>query len=97
MLVVNDRYEFIFTTSDTMGRLFDTCDELNVYISEQYTAGTPVQIAYKLGEPVAYEVAGAETMTALFGINTVLTDADSVAVTGREDLLHTLSALKASE
>lgn len=97
MLVVNDRYEFIFTTSNTMGRLFDTCDELNAYISEQYTAGTPVQIAYKLDEPVAYEVAGAETMTALSGINTVLTDADSVAVTGREDLLHVLSGIQSSE
>lgn len=67
------------------------------YLAAQYAAGTPFQIAYELADPVSFEADEAETLPGLQGINTVLTDADSVAVTGREDLLHTLSALKASE
>lgn len=57
------------------------------YLAEQYTAGTPVQIAYKLAEPIPFQVEG-EQILALKGINNILTDADTVTVTGREDPVH---------
>ena len=67
------------------------------YLAAQYAAGTPFQIAYELADPVSFEADEAETLPGLQGINTVLTDADSVAVTGREDLLHVLSSIQSSE
>lgn len=58
---------------------------LKAYLAAQYAAGTPVQIAYKLAEPVTFTVTGAQPIPALSGVNTVITDADSVTVTGRAD------------
>lgn len=58
---------------------------LKAYLAAQYAAGTPVQIAYKLAEPVTFTVTGAQPIHALSGVNTVITDADSVTVTGRAD------------
>lgn len=57
------------------------------YLAEQYAAGTPVQIAYKVAEPVSFR-AETEQIQALKGINNILTDADTVTVTGREDPVH---------
>lgn len=57
------------------------------YLAEQYAAGTPVQIAYKLAEPIPFQIEG-EQILALKGINNILTDADTVTVTGREDPVH---------
>ena len=57
------------------------------YLAEQYTAGTPMQIAYKLAEPVSFQVE-TEQIPALKGINNILTDADTVTVSGREDPVH---------
>ena len=76
----------------------DTADisSWKTYLAEQYAAGTPVQIAYKPIE-VAQFKADTRELPALSGINTVLTDADSLTVTGREDLLHVLSGIQASE
>ena len=50
------------------------------YLAAQYAAGTPVQIAYKLAEPVPFKATGGQPIKALKGINTVFTDADSVFV-----------------
>lgn len=58
---------------------------LKAHLAAQYAAGTPVQIAYKLAEPVTFTVTGAQPIHALSGVNTVITDADSVTVTGRAD------------
>lgn len=58
---------------------------LKAYLAAQYAAGTPVQIAYKLAEPVPFTVTGAQPIPALSGVNAVLTDANSVTVTGRAD------------
>lgn len=57
------------------------------YLAAQYAAGTPVQIAYKLAEPIPFQVDG-DQIPALKGINNILTDADTVTVTGREDPVH---------
>lgn len=47
-----------------------------------------VQVCYKLAEPVPFTAIGAQPLLALAGANTVLTDADSVSVSGRADLIH---------
>lgn len=61
------------------------------WLADQYAAGTPVQIAYKLNAPISFLATGNAPVKALSGINTVLTDADSVEVTGREDLIHAIT------
>lgn len=54
-----------------------------------YASGTApttgAQVAYKLAEPISFTATGAQPIPALSGVNTLLTDADSVTVTGRAD------------
>lgn len=71
-----------------------TVDALKSYLAAQYAAGTPVQIAYKLAEPVPFTTTGAQPIPALSGVNTVLTDADSVTVTGRADPIKRITDLE---
>lgn len=71
-----------------------TVDEWKSYLATQYAAGTPVQIAYKLAEPVPFTATGAQPMPALAGVNTVLTDADSATVTGRADPIKRITDLE---
>lgn len=67
---------------------------LKAYLAAQYAAGTPVQVCYKLAEPVPFSATGAQPIPALSGVNTILTDADGVVVTGAEDPKHTITELK---
>lgn len=69
---------------------------LKAYLAAQNDAGTPVQIAYKLAEPVPITATGAQPIPALAGANTVLTDADSVTVTGRADPIKRITDLEAA-
>ena len=71
-----------------------TVDEWKSYLATQYAAGTPIQIAYKLAEPVPFTATGAQPMPALAGANTVLTDADSATVTGRADPIKRITDLE---
>ena len=73
---------------------FATVDALKSYLAAQYAAGTPVQIAYKLSEPVPFTATGAQPLPALAGVNTVLTDADSATVTGRADPIKRITDLE---
>lgn len=66
------------------------------YLAAQKAAGTPVQVAYKLAEPVPFTATGAQPMPALAGVNTVLTDADSAIVTGRADPIKRIEDLEAA-
>lgn len=84
----NENYEFCFVLASDIAGLFASADELNAYLAAQYAAGTPVQIAYKLAEPVPFTATGAQPIPALSGTNTLLTDADSVSVSGRADLIR---------
>ncbi len=93
--IINTRYSFIFTSPARMTGLFASAAELSAYCAAQYAAGTPVQIAYKLAEPVPFQATGAQSIPALAGCNTVLTDADSATVTGRADPTHAITALQA--
>ena len=67
---------------------------LKAYLAAQSDAGTPVQIAYKLAEPVPFTATGAQPLSALAGVNTVLTDADSATVTGRADPIKRITDLE---
>ena len=77
-----------------MTGLFASVDNLNAYLSAQYAAGTPVQIAYKLATPEPFTATGAQPISALSGANTALTDADSVTVTGRADPIKRITDLE---
>lgn len=71
-----------------------TLDGLKKYLADQSAAGTSVQIAYKLETPVPFTATGAQPIPALSGVNTLLTDADSVAVTGRADPIKRITDLE---
>lgn len=67
---------------------------LKSYLAAQYAAGTPVQVCYKLTEPVPFTATGAQPIPALSGVNTVITDVDSVTVTGRADPIKRITDLE---
>lgn len=90
----NQTRNYIFTRADIMSRYFPDVNALNAYIAAQNAAGTPVQIAYKLAEPVPFTATGAQPLPALVGVNTVLTDADSATVTGRADPIKRITDLE---
>lgn len=90
----NANGNFIYTTADIMTKYFQNADALNDYLAAQYAAGTPVQICYKLKEPVPFTAAGAQPIPALSGTNTLFTDADSVSVSGRADLIHIIRKMQ---
>lgn len=71
-----------------------TIDEWKAFIAAQYAAGTPVQIAYKLAESIPFTATGGATLPALEGVNTILTDADSVTVKARADPNHIITELQ---
>jgi hypothetical protein len=72
----------------------ETADEWKSYLAAQYAAGTPVQIAYKLAEPVPFTATGAQPISSLSGVNTLLTDADALTVTGRADPIKRITDLE---
>ena len=75
---------------------FDAVDDLAAYLAAQYAAGTPVEIAYKLATPQPFTATGGGTIKALSGTNTILTDADTLTVTGRADPIHIIQQLQAA-
>lgn len=94
---INTPYAFLFTQPSRLQNLFSSVDELNDYCAAQYAAGTPVQIAYQLlKEPVSFTATGGAALPALAGVNTVITDADSVDVTGRADPIKRIADLEAA-
>lgn len=74
--------------------MFTDVDAWKAYLATQYAAGTPVQFAYKLATPIPITATGAQPITALSGVNTVLTDADSATVTGRADPIKRITDLE---
>jgi hypothetical protein len=71
-----------------------TVDSWKSYLAAQYAAGTPVQIAYKLATPTPFTATGAQPISSLSGVNTIMTDADSVMVTGRADPIKRITDLE---
>lgn len=92
---VNEPYAFFFTHPNRLQNLFSSVDELNDYCAAQYAAGTPVQIVYQsLKEPEPFTATGAQPIPALPGVNTLMTDADRVTVTGRSDPIKRITDLE---
>lgn len=73
---------------------WETVDAWKSYLAAQYAAGTPVQVCYKLATPTPFTATGAQPVPALSGANAVLTDADSVTVTGRADPIKRITDLE---
>lgn len=93
---------------DTEGKGQETWGYMDSYAGETlpaewicdraaYAEGTTppngAQVAYKLDKPKPFTAAGGAAIPALSGTNTVLTDADSVTMTGRADPIQTVSKL----
>lgn len=83
----------VYSPGDKYPNTNDGLREWMDYLAAQYAAGTPVQICYKQANPVPFTATGGTSIKALSGTNTVLTDADSVTVTGRADPIQTIAKL----
>lgn len=92
----NKNKGYLFTKPQLLGKYFQDVNAFNAYLAAQYAAGTPVQVSYKLAEPVPFTATGAKPLPALVGMNTVLTDADSATVTGRADPIKRITDLEAA-
>ena len=92
----NKNKGYLFTKPKLLGKYFQDVNAFNAYLAAQYAAGTPVQVSYKLAEPVPFTATGAKPLPALVGVNTVLTDADSATVTGRADPIKRIEDLEAA-
>ena len=73
----------------------DSLDSWKSYLAAQAAAGTPVQVTYKLATPEPFQATGNQALPAVAGLNTLYTDGDSLAVSGRQDLLYTLQTMQA--
>lgn len=62
-------------------------------IKEQYP-DLVVQLCLKLVNPEPFQATGNQALPAVAGLNTVYTDGDSLAVSGRQDLLYTLQNMQ---
>lgn len=62
---------------------------VNAYLSEH-----PLTVCYKLAAPTPFAATGAQPIPALSGVNTLMTDADSVTVTGRADPIKRITDLE---
>lgn len=90
----NKNKGYLFTKPQLLGKYFQDVNAFNAYLAAQYAAGTPVQVSYKLAEPVPFTATGAQPIPAIAGVNTVLTDADSVTVMGRADPIKRITDLE---
>lgn len=90
----NKNKGYLFTKPQLLRKYFQDVNAFNAYLAAQYAAGTPVQVSYKLAEPVPFTATGAKPLPALAGANTVLTDADSATVTGRADPIKRITDLE---
>lgn len=72
----------------------ETVDKWKTYLAEQYSAGSPIQVAFSKGTITPFTVTGAQPIPALAGANTVLTDADTATVTGRADPIKKITDLE---
>lgn len=76
--------------------MFANVAEWEAFLAAQYAAGTPVQVAYKLATPAPFQATGGDTIKALSGTNTILTDADALSIKGRADPIHIIQQLQAA-
>lgn len=74
-------------------RLNET-DANNAEMAKAYLASINAKLVYKLANSLPFTATGAQPIPALSGVNTVLTDADSVTVTGRADPIKRITDLE---
>lgn len=95
----NSRYFIYSVPSVILDDISDNAhaiSSLKSYLAAQAAAGTPVQVAYKLATPTPIMATGNGPIMPLEGeTNTIMTDADSVTITGRADPAHAIAALQA--
>ena len=85
-----------YSASAIFNAPFETLVDWTAFLAAQYAAGTPVQIAYKMVTPQPFTATGGGAVKALSGTNTILTDADTLTVTGRADPIHIIQQLQAT-
>jgi len=73
-----------FTNSDNR---FADADAFKAWVTEQYTAGTPVQICYELAEPITIQLTP-QQITTLLGRNTFWADTGDIELTYRATDIH---------
>ena len=96
-LNLGSRYMIYNVKTDTLSDASDNASaeaSFKSYLAAQYAAGTPVQIAYRRAEPVPFTATGAQPIPSFPGVNTLLTNADSVTVTGRADPIKRITDLE---
>ena len=87
-----------YTSTAIFVTQYSSIDAWTAYLAAQYAAGTPVQIAYRLAEPVPFRATGNGPLLPIPGeTNTIMTDADSVTVTGRADPIRIIQQLQAAQ
>lgn len=87
-----------YTSTAIFVTQYSSIDAWTAYLAAQYAAGTPVQIAYRLAEPVPFRATGNGPIMPIPGeTNTIMTDADSVSVTGRADPIRIIQQLQAAQ
>lgn len=92
--ITKDGYAVVYGAESKYPISDEGMQEWKAYLAAQYAAGTPVQVCYKLAEPVPFTATGAQPIPALAGVSTVLTDADSATVTGRADPIKRITDLE---
>ncbi len=75
---------------------FENVADWKKYLAAQYAAGTPVCIVFQYANGVTepFTATGAQPLPALDGVNTILTNADSVTVKARADPNHVITELQ---
>lgn len=100
-LTQGSRYIIYSVKTDTLSDASDDASAVasfKAFLAAKYAAGTPVQIAYKLAEPVPFRATGNGPLLPIPGeTNTIITDADSVAVMGRADPIRIIQQLQAAQ
>lgn len=72
---------------------YATVEGFKSYLAAQASAGTPVQVAYKLATPEPFQATGNQALPAVAGLNTVYTDGDSLIISGKEDIKYTINQI----
>ena len=87
----NNKYIYLYLNKTD----FPNINSVSAWLAAQASAGTPVQVAYKLATPTSFQATGNQALPAVAGLNTLYTDGDSLAVTGRSDPLSTIQTMQA--
>ena len=83
-------YQLIVQVSESLA---PDLDSWKSYLAAQASAGTPVQVAYKLATPTSFQATGNQAFPALPGTNTIYTDTGDTTVSGLADPISIINKL----